>query len=165
MTHPPLSHGVQGVVAVSAPAYLQSAPFVAPDAPGLGLMVHQPGDAAALRPGDGRVTGVSYSGGLLWAGAALLRPSFAQGKGALREMLSFARPPEALLLSGRVTCASCFQPCCGLALPGAAQPDEVLDGPGLYPMVLCPHTPPQCHMCALSTAQCSVLTMGLVSHA
>ncbi|KAK9839431.1 hypothetical protein WJX81_001722 [Elliptochloris bilobata] len=59
-----------GVVAVSAPAYLKSAPFVAPDAPGLGLAVQQPGSAAALRPGDGRITGVSYSDGLLWAGAS-----------------------------------------------------------------------------------------------
>lgn len=65
-------HAVQGVVAVSEPAYLESAPFVAPDAPGLGLMVHQPGSGAALRPGDGRVTGISYSGGLLWAGAVLV---------------------------------------------------------------------------------------------
>ena len=64
-------HAVQGVVAVSDPAYLESVPFVAPDAPGLGLTVHQPGTAAALRPGDGRITGVSYSGGLLWAGAML----------------------------------------------------------------------------------------------
>ena len=73
-------HAVQGVVAVSAPAYLESAPFVAPDAPGLGLAVRQPGAGAALRPGDGRVTGVSYSGGLLWAGAVLLQKIFSCSK-------------------------------------------------------------------------------------
>ncbi len=56
-------------MAVSAPAYLKSLPFMAPDAPGVGLAVPQPAGAAALRPGDGRVTGVSYSRGLLWAGA------------------------------------------------------------------------------------------------
>ena len=80
----PENYVVQGVVAVSEPAHLESAPFVAPDAPGLGLTVHQPGGAAALRPGDGRVTGVSYSGGLLWAGALLARAKgFGQSQGTI----------------------------------------------------------------------------------
>jgi len=57
-----------GAVLVSAPATPNALPVVAPDAHGLGLVARQPGGAPALRPGDGRVTGLSYSGGLLWAG-------------------------------------------------------------------------------------------------
>ncbi len=62
-----------GAVLVSAPSTPNALPVVAPDARGLGLVAHQPGGAPALRPGDGRVTGLSYSGGLLWAGPVPFR--------------------------------------------------------------------------------------------